>query len=320
MEELKKIFKKVNGIQQLQQFAKSGVLVFAMFQVALLGLSRTALEILRLGTDYKIYRKIKKKYKRFVDEYLKAHESDKLEKKHSNKVWIMWLQGIENAPEVVKCCYQSIEKHLSNSKEIVVITEENYSDYITFPDYIVEKYKKGIITKTHFSDLVRLELLANYGGTWIDGTVLCTNNPYECNMDYMLEDDLFVFQTLKPGKDGHANVMSSWFMTACSNNEIILLTRALLYEYWQKKNYLMDYFLLHHMFQFALEQYPEVWNKVVPFSNSIPHILLLRFFEKYDEEMWNKVQHMTCFHKLSYKFEPSQLEIEGTYYRAIVQK
>ena len=32
----------------------------------------------------------------------------------------------------------------------------------------------GQITKTHLSDLLRLELLIRYGGTWIDATVFCT--------------------------------------------------------------------------------------------------------------------------------------------------
>ena len=228
----------------------------------------------------------------------------------------MWLQGIENAPDIVKQCYVSLNQNISN-KEIVVITEENYREFTEFPEYIIETYEKGLITRTHFSDLVRVEILSRHGGTWIDGTVLCTENPYECGMEYMLEDDLFVFQNLKPGRDGHVLTISSWFMTACSNNKIILLTRALMFNYWKTKNYLVDYFLVHHMFQIAIEAFPEEWNKVVPFSNSVPHILLLRLFEDYDEHIWNSTKSMTCFHKLSYKFEEAQFKKKNTYYNRI---
>ena len=72
------------------------------------------------------------------------------------KVWICWFQGIENAPMIVKNCYESICYWLKDY-EIVVITEENYKSYVQFPTVIEEKRKKGIITDAHFSDLLRLE-------------------------------------------------------------------------------------------------------------------------------------------------------------------
>ena len=37
-----------------------------------------------------------------------------------------------------------------------------------------EKKKKGIISRTHYSDLLRLEILGNYGGIWLDSTFFCT--------------------------------------------------------------------------------------------------------------------------------------------------
>lgn len=316
MNEFKKIFKKVDGFEKLKQYMKAHVLLFTLFQTILVGFSRKALEIVRLSTNYKIYTKIKKKNRRFIEQYVKIHEEDKLEQKRPNVVWIMWLQGIENAPDIVKQCYQSIKHHITD-REIVVITEQNYKEYTDFPEYIIDKYENELITRTHFSDLVRVEILARHGGTWIDGTVFCTQNPSECNMSYMLEDDLFVFQNLKPGRDGHVLTISSWFMTACSNHKIILLTRELLFNYWKKNNSLIDYFLIHHMFQIAIETYPEEWNKVVPVSNSIPHILLLRLFERYDEHIWNKTKNMICFHKLSYKFKDEQFKIQNTYYERI---
>ena len=44
-------------------------------------------------------------------------------------------------------------------KNIVILTNENINDYVQLPDYIVEKYDKGIIPKAHFSDAIRNELL-----------------------------------------------------------------------------------------------------------------------------------------------------------------
>jgi len=45
---------------------------------------------------------------------------------------------------------------------------------VELPGYIVEKWEKGRIPAAMFSDLLRVELLIKYGGTWIDSTVFCT--------------------------------------------------------------------------------------------------------------------------------------------------
>ena len=50
------------------------------------------------------------------------------------------------------------EENLKNFN-LVIITEENMLNYTSFPDYILDKYKRNIIDPTHFSDLIRLELL-----------------------------------------------------------------------------------------------------------------------------------------------------------------
>lgn len=315
MKKFVQLFKKAGGKDVLKKYWHAHVLFFAMFETLLLGFSKKSLEIVRLAVDQKILCKLRRKYRPFIKEYQKNVQND-MERKQSNKVWICWLQGIENAPEMVKICYQSLEKNL-HDKEIVLLTEENYRNYVTFPDYIQRKIDQGIISKTHMSDLLRLELLIKYGGTWIDATVYCSGDNYP---DYVFESDLFVFQDLKPGLDGHATSISSWFMSACTSNPILCLTRAMLYDYWKKKNCMVDYFLLHDFFQLAIEAYPEEWKRVVPFSNSIPHILLLRMFDEYDEKIWCAVKKMTCFHKMTYKYSKEQENIKGTYWRKILKR
>ena len=315
MEKIRRLFKKVKGKELIIQYLKTHVFLHFVIQVLTQGLSKKSLEIVRLYVNNRILCKLRKKYRKFVAEYKESQKTELIRQK-SDKVWICWLQGMESAPEMVKKCYLSLKENIKG-KEIIVLTEENYRQYVQFPKYIQEKIDNGIITKTHMSDLMRLELLIKYGGTWIDATVFCSGNDYP---EYLFESDLFMFQTLKPGLDGECARISSWFMTSTTNHPILLLTRALLYEYWKKHNYLKDYFLLHDFMEIAIENYPEEWNKVVPFSNSIPHILLLRLFEPYDENIWKNVKEMTRFHKLSYKFENNEFEHEKTYYKEIFDK
>lgn len=317
MKNLIKLFRKVGGIDIVKRYCYAHVIIYASIVTLLLGFSHKSLEIVRLAINNRILKKLRKKYRLFIKSYLENYKhNSELEKNKSNKVWVCWFQGIENAPKIIRKCYKNLQENL-HGKEIILITDENYMNYVNFPDSIQKKIDQGIIPAAHKSDLIRLELLIKYGGTWIDLTVYCSGKNYP---DYIMNSDLFLFQNLKPGLDGHCTSVSNWFITACTNNPILLLVRSLLFDYWEKNNKLIDYFIFHDFFQLAIEAYPEEWSKVIPFNNSVPHILLLRLFENYDEDIWNAVIKMSCFHKLTYKFTKEDEMKPGTFYNYIINE
>ena len=83
-----------------------------------------------------------------------------------------WLQGLK---DISKLGLQSeIYKKNLQDYNIIIINEININEYVNIPKYIMDKFKKGIFTRIHFSDILRLELLNTYGGTWIDASVLIT--------------------------------------------------------------------------------------------------------------------------------------------------
>lgn len=310
---LKDIFKKQGGAKLIKQYYKSGALLTAVCEFLLLGKSRTALEILRLSTQLKAKQKLERKYKSKLSDFEKIYYNN-LAHNSSNKVWICWFQGMDNAPQLVQKCYKSVKDNMPD-KDVIVITDNNILKYVQFPDYIMEKWKKGIITHTHMTDLLRLELLIKYGGMWIDATVFCSSNDIP---KYYFDSDLFFYQCLKPGRDGHANYISSWLMSAKTNNKILMATRYLCYEYWKKNNDMVDYFLLHDFMSIVLDSYPQDWHNIVPSDNATPHILLLRLFEQYDQKTWDAIKSQSCFHKLTYKFDKKLSDIDGTYYKKIL--
>lgn len=320
MSEFKYIFKKVNGCKVLKEYAQSHVLLHALILTAIEGTSRKSLEIVRESVSNKVVKRLRKQYSPLITAFKKGDAGrTKLPREHSNKVWVCWLQGMEQAPGIVKKCYQSLLDNL-DGREIVLLTNENYKDWVSFPPHIREKIDNGTISRTHMTDFLRLELLEHFGGTWIDATVFCSGNNIP---SYVWDSDFFIYQIMKPGLDGHAQRTSSWFITACTNHPIVMLVKELLYEYWKTHDKMVDYFLIHDFMELALEAYPEEWMKVVPVSSSIPHILLLRFAEKYDEKVWNSVKEMTPFHKLTYKFSDEQIianNVEGTFYQTIFGK
>lgn len=85
------------------------------------------------------------------------------------KIWFLWFQGISEAPLVVKKCYESWQKY-NPDWEVIFLDENNLKNYITFS---LPQEKRSQLSKSHQSDLIRLELLSKYGGVWADSTSLC---------------------------------------------------------------------------------------------------------------------------------------------------
>ena len=91
------------------------------------------------------------------------------------KIWMCWWQGEENAPEIVRACIDSVRRN-AGGHEVIVITDENLSDYVHIPDWVLEKVRAGIMSRTNLSDLLRLSLLAEHGGMWLDATFFCAGS------------------------------------------------------------------------------------------------------------------------------------------------
>lgn len=315
MSRFKQFFDKAGGWKAILNYAKAGVLPYMVAQILLTGKSKTALELMRNGIQLKIKQKLWKHYIGVLRNFNNNYSKEEYPMQKSNKVWVCWMQGLEQAPALVQRCYRSLQDNLKG-KEIVLLTESNFYQYVHIPDFIIEKLHKGIITRTHFSDILRLELLIQQGGTWIDATVFCSGGDIP---KYMMEDEFFIFQKVKPGSDGSAINMSSWFMSAWSNHKFLLATRELLYAYWRKNDRIIDYFLLHLFMMIVKDYYMEEWKQIIPYPNSLPHVLQLMQFEKFDRRRWDAACKASHFHKLTYKLKEEDTRKEGTFYRYIME-
>ncbi len=68
----------------------------------------------------------------------------------TGKVWLCWWQGIDNAPALVQRCVESIQRNVKEH-DVIILTDENYRRYVDIPDWIVEKYHNGIISRTRLT-------------------------------------------------------------------------------------------------------------------------------------------------------------------------
>lgn len=206
----------------------------------------------RLWID-KGYSEFKYKYGSWIKE--KRHIVSCRE--HSSYVWVSWLQGYEEAPKMIQSCIDSIRQY-SEGLDFVFITLDNYKRYVEIPDYIISKFEKGIITRTFFSDILRLSLLEKHGGLWIDATVFCLGDfrwIYE-------KSDFFAFRV----NDEGARIAGSWFLYSDKQHILVEETLRLLKRYCREKNKMEHYYILHFFFRMVAECYDEEWKKVPQFN------------------------------------------------------
>lgn len=259
-------------------------------------------------------------YKYFKKKYYKRCTSErdweeKEKKKNSDTVWICWLQGMEHAPELVQTCLKSVKEQLPD-KKIILLNKENIFDYIELPDYIIEKWKKGIIGPAHFSDLVRLEILIKYGGYWIDSTVLCTDNTLFSHIE---NEPLFMFSFYYFGFNPEIMELNNWFIYSCTNNNILCLIRKFLLEYWKDHNRVKDYFVFQIMSTLAIDYYAEEFARMPIVSQVDAHILATYIYDSFDKNKYELLKTQTGIHKLSTRFEQEKLT-ENTFYDVVIRR
>jgi hypothetical protein len=191
-----------------------------------------------------------------------------------NYIWFCWFQGIQQAPVLVRKCYEHLMLNKPDDYKVVVITDENYKDYVKMPLHIIEKYEKGIITKTHFSDILRFALLAENGGLWIDSTVLTLTN-----LAVLLKENSFL--TLKNDNyDKYTSISNGkwtgYFIKMQKSSGAALLIRDCFYKYWEVENELFDYYFVDYALLLAYQNLHDFRNKVDRLKNFGDNRFLLK--------------------------------------------
>ena len=220
----------------------------------------------------------------------------------SSPVWILWMQGYERAPVIVRKCIDSIRG--ATDHPVHLVTAKNLSDFYVFPLYIKEKLEKGIITNAQFSDILRMTLLSEYGGLWIDATIFIPNSIPED----VFENEFFTCKRDIVGSGYVSGYRWTSFLNGCQKGCIIQrAAKDLFFAYWKKYDYLIDYLLVDYVLLLIYENIPKAKSLIdgLPCNNPQIEELQNRMSEVYDEEKYLKLinDSDTSFFKLSWRME-----------------
>lgn len=218
---------------------------------------------------------------------------------NDEKIFTLWFQGEENAPEIVKKCLASIREKYGD--RFVVLTNETLSDYITLPEYIVKKWKEGKIVNANFSDIVRIELLYQHGGYWFDATDFLTGKIPET-----IEKTPFFMYVTSEIYFPHMFVQTC-FMHGRKYDPLMGMWRTLVHEYWKREDMACEYFLVHMLLKLLVRENSEakaLFEKMPKLPMDPTHLLWSDFGNMpFNKDLYEEMCHEAFFQKCSYKHQ-----------------
>jgi Leucine-rich repeat (LRR) protein len=180
-------------------------------------------------------------------------------------IYILWFQGFENAPEIVKKCLQSWI-YYNPDWEIIKLDNTNLQNYLDLDEH--NNIIKAGLSPNHLSDIIRLLLLQKTGGVWVDATTFC-NLSLSNWLPNFIKEGFFAFE-----RPSYEILISSWFFYS-EKNHIITTKWIEQCNYFFKANdnsKEYDYLFLHHLFNALYANDKLVknsWDKVPKFIANI---------------------------------------------------
>lgn len=258
---------------------------------------------------------------RFIPEYFKMYlpandfaQSSVVVDDDTEKIYSVWLQGEDNAPPLVKACFNSIRKHCS--KPLVVVDSNNLDQYVQLPRYILEKRAKGNIGNAHFADIIRVELLYKYGGYWLDATCYVTEDIPK----WVIKEDFFMF--LAGERVGSPySFTQNCFIRSRKGAYLLEAWRDMIHRFWRYERSNYDYFMHQFLFKTLVKNHPKAMEKfaLMPHIDQDPtHALWYDYRNHpYNDDLFVALTKDSFFQKTTYRGDKY---VDGSFADVMVKK
>lgn len=241
---------------------------------------------------------------------LKPDEPAAEPKQTNEKQFSIWFQGEKNAPKIVKICFESQRRF--SPLEVVVLDETTLFEWITLPDYIMEKWRKGKIIPAHFADICRVELLYRYGGIWMDATDLMVS-PMP---DWIMESDFFIYLAGENVNWSYSFVQNCFFRSK-KGNPLIKMWRDAILEYWRNERRAVDYFFHQILFKVMVDNNPiarKYFEEMPKVVQDPTHTMWFRMKNlPFDRKEFENLSKEAPFQKTEYRTFAKKEPIQGSY-------
>lgn len=248
-----------------------------------------------------------------VERYSNHPVDEKLEHKEGKvPVWCCWWQGTEHMPQLVKMCNDRLRSFLPVEAELHMLTAENYKEYVELPSWVIEKFEAGKMSITALSDILRVALLAEHGGFWIDSTVFISHRfPVE-----FIQKDYYAQRMYDPIKWQHEACKGRWcgfLMGGKPGNVIFRLLRDAFFAWWKEHDSVVDYVILDYFLLSGYKQVPAIRKQIdnLPNNNMGVFAMYQVLDWEYTQELYENLTKNTNLHKLTYKIPLTEQTPDG---------
>ncbi|MER9581311.1 capsular polysaccharide synthesis protein [Mesorhizobium sp. M0276] len=216
-------------------------------------------------------------------------------------IWTCWFQGRDQAPEVVRKCIASWETK-NPQWDFRCLDAGSIERYVNLGKHV--DLSSQTITAASLSDILRLLLLHEYGGVWVDATTYC-HMPLDDWLPLATSSGFFAFS--KPAEDRE---LASWFLAAHVGSALLDKWVARTIAYWRGRRSTRDYFWLHHLFGELCATDPDanrLWQKTPRISADGPHsVQNVGMYKEYDLHK-DEVDWTAPVFKLTHRVEADRL-------------
>ena len=234
---------------------------------------------------------------------------EKTDPAEPRRIFSLWLQGLDQAPPLVRACLDSIRRQAG--AELVVLDGQTVFDWISLPESVVRKWKAGKMKAAHFADICRVELLYRYGGIWMDATdYLDAPLP-----EWLWEAGFFVYQGGETVSGAYAGIQNC-FIRAAKGSYLLKVWRAAILAYWEKEDTAMDYFVHQLLLMLCVRENPrcaELFGAMPCLNQDPTHKLWYAYADQpYDEALLHAVCAEALFQKTDYKSDSAIRPLPGS--------
>ncbi|MEA3051074.1 MAG: hypothetical protein QOG84_2910 [Sphingomonadales bacterium] len=192
------------------------------------------------------------------------------------RLWLYWEQGWDEAPELVRLCRRSWERHHPDW-EIACLDSETAAALVPRAAW---EPRPGM-RANHKANLLRLHLLAGQGGVWADATTFCAE-PLDAWLPPLMGSGFFAFA--RPGRD---RLLSTWLLAATPGHALVEKWLAACRRYWRLTAQADFYFWLPYLFADLCRRdraAREIWAAVPRRSADPSHAVQRHFADRGETE------------------------------------
>ena len=220
------------------------------------------------------------------------------------RLWLYWHQGEDAAPELVKLCIQSWRER-NPGWDMRVLDAATADEAVEMPALPAD------ISLNHRANVLRMRLLEEHGGVWVDATCYCSR-PLDHWLPVLARTGFFVFTWPAPDDQFYfpawRRAITNWFIASEPGGVLISRWSRQTSRYWRDGGRPDHYFWHHYLFEWLCRndrEFREAWRQVPTLGALGPH-LALRFLETGRDEAQLRAALASGaipLHKLSWKLD-----------------